>query len=278
MNRDITFGQYYLCDSFVHKMDPRMKLILVLAFITAVFLVKSLYSYIAIALFVIIAILGSRIPVKSVLKSVKGILLILVLTAALNIFFYSGGERVLWHWWKITVSAEGLLFALGMALRLIFLVLGSTLLTLTTTPMNLTDGMESLMKPLKIVRFPVHDVAIIMSIALRFIPILIEEVDKIMLAQKARGADFESGGLMKRARALLPVLIPLFVSAFRRADELALALDARCYNATPKRTKYKVLRLSWRDAAGAAVCALLIAAVIATNFSFWGLFGVVWAV
>jgi len=278
MNRDITFGQYYPGDSFVHKMDPRMKLVLVLAFITAVFLVKSLYSYIVVALFVLAAILSSRVPLKSVLKSAKSILIILVITAALNVFFYNGGARVLWHWWKITISVEGLLFALGMALRLVSLVLGSTLLTLTTTPMNLTDGMESLMKPLKVIRFPVHDVAIIMSIALRFIPILIEEVDKIMLAQKARGADFESGGLMKRARALLPVLIPLFVSAFRRADELALALDARCYNATPNRTKYKVLRLGWRDAAGAAACALLIAGIIAVNFSFWGLFGIVWSV
>ncbi len=278
MNRDITFGQYYPGDSFVHKMDPRMKLILVLVFITAVFLVKSLYSYIAIALFVIVAIWGSHVPAKSVLKSAKGILVVLILTASLNIFFYSGGERVLWHWWKISISVEGLFFALGMALRLIFLVLGSTLLTLTTTPMNLTDGMESLMKPLKAIRFPVHDVAIIMSIALRFIPILIEEVDKIMLAQKARGADFESGGLIKRARALLPVLIPLFVSAFRRADELALALDARCYNATPNRTKYKVLRFGWRDAAGGIVSVFLIGLIIAINYSFWGLFGITWTV
>jgi len=278
MNRDITFGQYYPGDSFVHKMDPRAKLVYVLAFITAVFLVKSLYSYIAIAMFVLFAISGSRVPFKSVLKSAKSILMILLITATLNVFFYSGGQQVLWHWWKITISVEGLLFALGMAMRLVFLVLGSTLLTLTTTPMNLTDGMESLMKPLKLIRFPVHDVAIIMSIALRFIPILIEEVDKIMLAQKARGADFETGGLMKRAKALLPVLIPLFVSAFRRADELALALDARCYNATPNRTKYKVLRFSWRDAVGAGVMALLIAAIVAINASLWGVLGFSWAI
>ncbi|MDD3946702.1 MAG: energy-coupling factor transporter transmembrane component T [Clostridia bacterium] len=273
MNRDITFGQYYPADSFVHKMDPRVKLILVVAFIVAVFLVKSLFSYIAITIFVIVGILGSHVPIKSILKSVRGIIFVVLLTAILNVFFYSGGERVLVHWWKITITVESLLFALRMALRLIFLVLGTTLLTLTTTPMNLTDGMESLMAPLKLIRFPIHDVAIIMSIALRFIPILMEEVNKIMLAQKARGADFESGGLMKRARALLPVLIPLFVSAFRRADELALALDARCYNATPHRTKYKVLKLGWRDAAGAFYSALLIFAVVAINASFWGLFG-----
>lgn len=275
MNRDITFGQYYPGTSFVHRLDPRTKLVLVVAFIVAVFLVKSLYSYIAIALFILIATLGSRVPFKSILKSLKGIIFVVVLTAVLNVFFYSGGERVVWHWWKITITEEALLFALAMALRLIFLVMGTTLLTLTTTPMNLTDGMESLMSPLKLIKFPVHDVAIIMSIALRFIPILIEEVDKIMLAQKARGADFETGGLIKRAKALLPVLIPLFVSAFRRADELALALDARCYNATDKRTKYKVLRLGARDAAAAFFCALLIAAVVAINSSFWGLIGFV---
>jgi|CZCB01.1.fsa_nt_gi energy-coupling factor transport system permease protein len=273
MSRDITFGQFYPANSFVHKMDPRAKLVLVIAYIVAVFLVKSLYSYIAIAVFLIAAVLGSRVPVKSVLKSVRGILVIVILTAILNIFFFSGGERVLFSWWKIKITVEALLFALHMALRLIFLVIGTTLLTLTTTPMNLTDGMESLMSPLKLIKVPVHDLAIIMSIALRFIPILIEEVDKIMLAQKARGADFESGGLIKRAKALLPVLIPLFISAFRRADELALALDARCYNATPKRTKYKVLKLGWRDAVGVIILAILIAAIAAVNASFWGLFG-----
>lgn len=274
MNRDITFGQYYPQDSFVHKMDARAKLLLVLAYITAVFLVQSLYSYIVIAVFLLIAVLGSRVPIKSVLKSVKGIIVIVIMTGLLNIFFFSGGERVLLHWWKITITLESLLFALRMALRLIMLVLGTTLLTLTTTPMDLTDGMESLMSPLKLLKvIPVHDIAIIMSIALRFIPILIEEVDKIMLAQKARGADFENGGLIKRARALLPVLIPLFVSAFRRADELALALDARCYNATPNRTKYKVHKLSWRDAVAAVVMAMLIAGIVAVNASFWGLLG-----
>lgn len=271
MSRDFTFGQYYPAESFAHKLDPRTKLILVIAYIVGVFLVDSLYSYIAVAAFVILSILVSRIPILSVLKSLRGIIFIVLFTAALNIFFNNEG-RVLWSWWKLTITDEGLLFALKMALRLVLLVVGTTLLTLTTTPMRLTDGMESLMTPLKYIKFPVHDVAIIMSIALRFIPILMEEVDKIMMAQKARGASFDTGGLIKRARALLPVLIPLFVSAFRRADELALALDARCYNATPKRTKLKELKFGYRDIVAAVITAVFIFTVIAINNKFWGLF------
>ncbi|MFA5449396.1 MAG: energy-coupling factor transporter transmembrane component T [Clostridia bacterium] len=273
MAKDITFGQYYPADSFTHKLDPRAKLIFVTAYITAVFLVKSLYSYIPIGIFLIATVLVSRIPLKSILKSLRAILFIVIFTAALNVFFNTDGN-VLVSWWVIKITDGGLLFALRMALRLVLLVIGTTLLTLTTTPMNITDGMESLMKPLKVVKFPVHDIALIMSIALRFIPILMEEVDKIIMAQKARGAAFDSGGLIKRARALLPVLIPLFVSAFRRADELALALDARCYNATPKRTKLKELKFTSRDLVAAVFIVMLIVAVVAVNNSFWGLFAV----
>lgn len=267
--RDMTLGQYYPADSFTHKLDPRVKLLLVIAFIVMVFLVKNLIAYSAIILCVIIGTLVSRIPLIKVLKSIKGIIFLVLFTAVLNLIFHKG-ETVLWSWWRITISVEGIFFSLKMALRLILLVAGTTLLTYTTTPTGLTDGMESLMYPLKLIKVPTHDIAVIMSIALRFIPILSEEVDKIMMAQKARGASFDTGGIVKRAKALLPVLIPLFVSAFRRADELALALDARCYNATPNRTRYQVMKLSYRDVIAVLGTAVFLVSVIALNMNFWG--------
>jgi energy-coupling factor transport system permease protein len=242
-------------------MDPRIKIILAIAYIVTVFLCQTFYSYLAIFLFLISLILVSQVPLKSVLKSIKGILYLVLLTAVINILFFKEG-RVLLNFWIVTITLDGLFFSAKMALRLIFLVMGTTLVTLTTTPMSLTDGMESLMSPLKAVKFPVHDVAIIMNIALRFIPSLMEEIDKIMMAQKARGAAFDTGGLIARAKALLPVLIPLFVSAFRRADELALALDARCYNATDKRTKMKVLKIGYRDLIGSLAMAAVMAGII----------------
>ena len=271
MSRDVSFGQYYPAESFVHKLDPRTKLLMVIADIVGVFIVKDMWGFIPVGVFLLAAILVSRVPLKSILKSLKAVLLIVILTAILNVLFYKEGQ-VLWSWWRISITVEGLLTALRLALRLVLLVLGTTLLTLTTTPMNLTDGMESLMKPLKYIRVPVHDIALIMSIALRFIPILMEEVDKIMLAQKARGAAFDNGNIFKRAKALLPILIPLFVSALRRAEELALALDARCYNATPNRTKMKRLRFGYRDLIAALLTAVLIVLIVAVNFRFWGLF------
>lgn len=267
--RDMTLGQYYPADSFTHKLDPRVKLLLVIAFIVMVFLVKNLIAYSAIILCVVIGTLVSRIPLIKVLKSIKGIIFLVLFTAVLNLIFHKG-ETVLWSWWRITISVEGIFFSLKMALRLILLVAGTTLLTYTTTPTGLTDGMESLMYPLKLIKVPTHDIAVIMSIALRFIPILSEEVDKIMMAQKARGASFDTGGIVKRAKALLPVLIPLFVSAFRRADELALALDARCYNATPNRTRYQVMKLSYRDVIAVLGTAVFLVSVIALNMNFWG--------
>ena len=267
--RDMTLGQYYPADSFTHKLDPRVKLLLVIAFIVMVFLVKNLIAYSAIILCVVIGTLVSRIPLFKVLKSIKGIIFLVLFTAVLNLIFHKG-ETVLWSWWRITISVEGIFFSLKMALRLILLVAGTTLLTYTTTPTGLTDGMESLMYPLKLIKVPTHDIAVIMSIALRFIPILSEEVDKIMMAQKARGASFDTGGIVKRAKALLPVLIPLFVSAFRRADELALALDARCYNATPNRTRYQVMKLSYRDVIAVLGTAVFLVSVIALNMNFWG--------
>ena len=267
--RDITLGQYYPADSFTHKLDPRVKLVLVVAFIVTVFLVKNLIAYAAVILCVVSGTLISRIPISKVLKSIKTIIFLVIFTAALNLLFYKG-DTVLWSWWRINISLEGIFFSLKMALRLILLVMGTTLLTYTTTPTGLTDGMESLMYPLKLIKVPTHDIAVIMSIALRFIPILSEEVDKIMMAQKARGASFDSGGIVKRAKALLPVLIPLFVSAFRRADELALALDARCYNATPNRTRYQVMRPTYRDLVAVVGMAVFMVLVIALNLNFWG--------
>jgi energy-coupling factor transport system permease protein len=233
-----------------------------------VFLVRDLWAYAAVGGFLLFSVLFSRVPPLKVLRSVKGILFVVLFTAALNVFYSSEG-KILWQFWRLRVTDSGLLTALRLALRLIFLVAGTSLLTFTTTPTGITDGMESLMKPLKVVRFPVHDIALIMSIALRFIPILMEETDKIMMAQKARGASFDTGGLVKRAKALLPVLIPLFVSAFRRADELALALDARCYRATPKRTKLKELKFGWRDFLAFFLTAGYIVLIVAVNNSFW---------
>lgn len=261
MVKDITFGQFYPGKSFIHQMDPRAKILLAILYIVAVFLCQSFYSYLAVFFFLVIVISVAQVPIKSILKSVKGILFLVILTAIINILFYKQG-KILWDFWIIKITDQGLIFSAKMAMRLLFLVVGTTIITLTTTPMNLTDGMESLMSPLKVIKFPVHDMAIIMSIALRFIPSLMEEIDKIMMAQKARGASFDTGGLMARAKALLPILIPLFVSAFRRADELALALDARCYNATPNRTKMKTLRFGYRDLLGTIISLLFLGVII----------------
>ncbi|MDR0696714.1 MAG: energy-coupling factor transporter transmembrane protein EcfT [Christensenellaceae bacterium] len=253
--RDVAFGQFYPADSIIHKLDPRIKLILMVLYIVGVFLVNYFFSYIPVAIFLLIIVFSSKVPLNKVIKSVKGILLIIILTAILNIFF-NKSDNVIWSWNFLVVTDGGLKLAGKLALKLLFLVVGTSMLTFTTTPMGITDGLESIMKPLKALKVPVHDIAITMSITLRFIPILIEEIDKIIMAQKARGAAFDTGGLIKRIKAFLPVLIPLFVSAFRRADELAAAMDARCYNATPNRTKLKELKCMPRD-----ICALVISAI-----------------
>ncbi len=246
MLRDVTFGQYYPSDSIVHRIDPRAKLIFTAVYITVLFMVYSFAGYAMCLFFVLLLSFLSKIPIKTLLKSVKAVMFLVIFVSIINIFFYNG-NNLLWSWWRIEIYSDGLIFASKMALRLILLVLGPAILTFTTTPMELTDGLERLMSPLKLVKFPVHDVAIIMSIALRMIPALMEETDKIVMAQKARGADFDTGSVFRRAKALIPVLIPLFVGAFRRADELALALDARCYNATPNRTRYKLLKFGRAD-------------------------------
>lgn len=269
--KNLTFGQYYPADSFVHRMDARFKLVLMIAYLVAIFMVKSFFGYAVTAAFVLIVILFSRVPIKMVLRSVRGILFLVVFTALLNLFFVK--EGVVWFEWKfIVITENGVLFSVKMALRLVLLVLGTTLLTLTTTPIQLTDGLESLMSPLKAVKFPVHDVAMIMSIALRFIPTLMEETEKIMNAQKARGASFDTGNIFQRAKALLPVLIPLFISAIRRADELALALDARCYNATKNRTKMKKPHVTYRDYLGSLLVVAFITVIVLDNVLWLGVF------
>ena len=259
--RDVSFGQYYPSDSFVHKCDPRTKLLFLIAYIVAIFLAKNFYALGACAVVFLVIALSSGVPFRSLLRSVKAVVFLLVFTAVLNLFFYSG-ETVWFSWWKIVVTKEAVFFTIFLAVRLFLLVLSSSLLTLTTTPVSLTDGIESLLSPLKIIRFPVHELALIMSIALRFIPILTDETGRIMNAQKARGADFETGGLFERVRAVIPILIPLLISAFRRADELGDAMDARCYSGSKVRTKYKKLAYGIRDLVSLLLIVALLTGVI----------------
>lgn len=267
--RDVSFGQYYPTGSVVHRLDPRAKVVFSILFMVTIFFVSSYAGYAVVALFLLTVCFASKIPVKNVIKSVKAILFIMLFTAIINIFFYDSG-RVLFEWWRIKITLGGIDFAIKMALRISLLVMGTSMLSFTTTPMELTDAIESLLKPLKYIKVPVHDIALIMSIALRFIPGLMDETDKIMMAQKARGAEIDTGGLVKKVKAMLPVLIPLFVSAIRRADELADALDARCYNATDRRTKMKVLRLSWRDLVAFLFVAVFVALIFLDKYLLGG--------
>ena len=264
--REVAFGQFLPNNSFVHKMDARVKILAVIAYIVAVFLVKSFHflGFGACLLFVLIATIASKVSIFRVLKSIKGILFFIILSAVLQIFFNAGG-RVLWSWEFIVITDMGLLNAGFIVSRITLVVLGASLLTLTTSPVELADGIESLLTPLKWIKFPVHEFALIMSIALRFIPTLLDETDRIIKAQKARGADFDSGNIFKRAKALIPVLIPLLISSFRRADELADAMDARCYSGSKNRTKYKKMKLGWRDLIGTILIAGLITGVVFLN-------------
>lgn len=264
MLNDVTFGQYYPVKSFAHRADPRIKLLALIAYIVALFLANNFYSLALGLVVLIIAIIASRVPIGSVLRSVKAIIFLLIFTAVLNLFFH-GGERLLAEWWIIKIYVEGIIFTVFFVLRLFLLVMGSALLTLTTTPVELTDGIESLLTPLKWIRFPVHELALIMSIALRFIPTLIDETNRIISAQKARGADFESGNIFKRIKAIVPILIPLLISAFRRAEELGDAMDARCYSGSKNRTKYKKLKFGWRDLIITLLFAALITGVVLLN-------------
>lgn len=263
--RDISFGQYYPVNSAIHNIDARIKILVTLLFMITVFFIISYtaFAFMFFLLAVVIAI--SQVPYKIVLKTIKGILFLLIFTALLNIFFTSSGNPII-STKLIVITDQGINFAIKMALRFTLLVLGSSILTLTTTPTELTDALEYLLKPLKLIKVPVHDLAIIMSIALRFIPGLVEETDKIMMAQKARGANLDSGNLFKKIKAMLPVLIPLFVSAFRRADELADALDARCYNASPTRTKMKVFKVKASDIVAFIFFAIVMTAILLDKY------------
>lgn len=264
MLNDVTFGQYYPVKSFVHRTDPRVKLLALIAYIVALFLAKNFYGLAVCFIVLCVTVIAARVPLGRVLRSVKAVLILLVFTAVLNLFFH-GGAHLLVHWGIIKIYREGIIFTVFFVFRLFFLVMGSALLTLTTTPVELTDGIESLLKPLKYIRFPVHELALIMSIALRFIPTLIDETNRIISAQKARGADFESGNIFKRIKAIVPILIPLLISAFRRAEELGDAMDARCYSGSKNRTKYKKLKLGWRDLIAALLYASMIAGVVLFN-------------
>ncbi|MBQ3669643.1 MAG: energy-coupling factor transporter transmembrane protein EcfT [Clostridia bacterium] len=264
MLKNISIGQYFPGDSPIHKLDPRTKILLTVALLVCIFVCKGFAGFGAILLFILLCVWIAGLKIKFVLRGLKPIAIIVIFTFILNIFLQNSGE-VLWKWWIIKITREGLRTALFMAVRLIMLVMGTQLLTLTTSPIALTDGLESLFKPLSKLGFPAHELAMMMSIALRFIPTLIEETNKISQAQKARGADFESGNLIRRAKAMLPLLVPLFVSAFRRADELAMAMEARCYRGGKGRTKMKPLRFAWRDLYAAFAYIALLAAVIALN-------------
>ena len=261
MMKNITMGQYYPVDSFVHRLDPRMKIILTILMIVAVFMVHSLVGYAIVLGFVYLTARMANVPFKMLLKGLKPLRLILILTFVLNLFFNSG-ETVLFHWSFITLTAEGLSTAVHYTLRLGFLVLGTSLLTLTTSPVTLADGIELLLSPFKRFHFPAHELAMMMTIALRFIPTLLEEADKIMKAQMARGADFESGNLMARAKAMIPLLVPLFVSAFRRAGDLAMAMEARCYHGGENRTRLRVLRITRNDWISLAAVGVLILLIV----------------
>lgn len=263
MLKDITIGQYFPGKSVLHRLDPRMKILLTVGYIIMLFSVSNPLGLCVGILFLVFAYAISGIPPRMITKSLKPVIPIIIFTTVLNMFFVKGDP--LFNWWIFHISRQGLLTAVVMTIRIICLIAGTSLLTYTTSPITLTDGLERLMKPLKKVHFPVHELSMMMTIALRFIPTLIEETDKIMNAQKARGADLESGGIMQRAKALVPILIPLFVSAFRRADELALAMECRCYRGDVGRTRMKQLHYSWQDGVAAALTAACIAVVVVVN-------------
>lgn len=256
----ITLGQYYQTDSPLHRLDPRVKLVATFVYIISLFVVNTFLGYIIAGIFLLIVIKLSHVPFHYIVRGMKAILVLLLITVAFNLFLTPG--QVIWKAWIFTITREGLTFAVKMAIRLSFLIIGSSIMTLTTTPTSLTDAMESLMGPLKKVHVPVHEISMMMSIALRFIPILMEETDKIMKAQIARGADFESKNLMKKIRSMVPLLVPLFISAFRRANDLAMAMEARCYRGGEGRTKMKPLVYHTRDAAAYAVLILYFAICI----------------
>ena len=267
MLRDITIGQHFPGDSLVHRFDPRLKLVLTIAYIVLLFAASNPLG-LALSILFLAVMYKVAIPGKMILKSLKPILPIVIFTAVLNLFFVSGEGEPLVHIWFLTIYAEGVRYAVLMAVRVMALIAGTSLLTYTTSPIVLTDAIEQLLKPLGKLHFPVHELAMMMSIALRFIPTLIEETDKIMNAQKARGAQLDTGKMTDRVKALVPVLIPLFISAFRRADELAMAMECRCYRGGDGRTRLKVLRCEKQDYIDLAVCIACFAVILASRLVF----------
>ena len=268
MLRDITIGQHFPGNSLVHRFDPRLKLVLTVAYIVLLFAASNPLGLTLSILFLGVMYKVAKIPVKMIGKSLKPILPIVLFTAVLNLFFVSGEGDPLVHFWFLTIYAEGVRYAVLMAVRVMALIAGTSLLTYTTSPIVLTDAIEQLLKPLGKLHFPVHELAMMMSIALRFIPTLIEETDKIMNAQKARGAQLDTGKMTDRVKALVPVLIPLFISAFRRADELAMAMECRCYRGGTDRTRLKVLRCEKQDYIDLAVCIACFAVILASRLVF----------
>lgn len=272
MIRDITIGQYYPAKSVVHRLDPRVKLVWTMLYLISLFLFKSISGYLVATLFLVGIIKASKVPFRFIVKGLKPVIMLLMITVLFNLFLTREGD-VLFHAWIITITEGGLRTAVYMAIRLIYLIIGSSLMTFTTTPNELTDGIEELLRPLNKIHVPVHEIAMIMSIALRFIPILLEETDKIMKAQLARGADFESGNIIQRAKSMIPILVPLFVSAFRRANDLAMAMEARCYRGGDGRTKMKPLRYCSRDYMAYVVVIVYLILVVAVGrfikIKFW---------
>lgn len=262
MLKDITLGQYFPGKSVIHKLDPRTKLIWLVVYIIALFSAGNWVSYGVVFLFLAVVIGVSTIPLKAIVRGLKPLLLIMIFTGILNLFFTTDG-KVLVSFWGITITQNGVVRAVFMVARIMMLVTATFLLTYTTSPIALTDGLEALLSPLKKVKMPVHELSMMMCIALRFIPTLIEETDKIISAQKARGADFENGKLMEKVKALVPILVPLFISAFRRADELATAMECRCYQGGEGRSKMKMMRYYGRDFGAFAVGILLLAGIFA---------------
>ncbi|SFC70651.1 energy-coupling factor transporter transmembrane component T family protein [Ruminococcus albus] len=264
MIKDITIGQYFPGNSVLHRMDARVKILLTAVFIVMLFMAKSIQALSVGIVFTVVTFIISRIPLKMMGKSLKPIVPIVIFTAVLNLFFIRTGD-VLWKWKIIKLTSDGVDTSVFMVIRIICLICGSSLLTYTTSPIELTDAIEKLLGPLKKIKVPVHELAMMMTIALRFIPTLIEETDKIINAQKARGADMETGGLIQKTKALIPILIPLFVASFRHAEELALAMECRCYHGGEGRTRMKQLKLSLIDLWGSLYCMVFLAGVIAVN-------------
>lgn len=267
MIRDITIGQYYPVNSIIHRIDPRVKIVATVAYVISLFAFSGIYCYALMVIGLMFVLRASKVPLGYVMRGLKPVLFLLIFTIVLNMLFVSG-EHMIFEWAFIHISLEGIINAAYLSVRLVLLIIGSSLQTFTTTPAQLTDGLEKIFSPLKLLHLPVHEIAMMMSIALRFIPILVEEADKVMKAQQARGADFESGNLIERTKALVPVLVPLFVGAFKRASDLAMAMEARCYRGQEGRSKFKPLKYERRDYfAYAVIVAGVLLLIVVSRYS-----------